>query len=142
MFNNTKDFDINVFYSSATHSGKNPFRKGGNGGGWKLDGDLQDDIKLEFHKGRMIYGSASCFNSDHGFSKQQITKMLFINNTSSDKKNNSVGWGNPWNWYHINAWDNQKTDDPYVLKCEDFKKIKTIRSFDIPLEEPKYHVVN
>ena len=137
---------IRVFYSSGTYSGKNPYRQGGDGGGWKLDGD-EDQFYLSEDRSipKLVYGSVSCFNKDHGFSKPGNTRLNFINNSideKNSKRGNYILSGYNYKNYNINFWGNAQTDDPYVLKCEDFKEIKTIRSFDIPLEEPKYYVVN
>lgn len=113
---------LRVFYSSAVKNGFNPHYKGGNGTGWKLDGEPQQVLEKNRHKGRLVYGSASCFNREKGFEKPGRTRLTFIANSSLNKKGDKEG--KPSREISISVWGNAKTDDPFIIKCSYFKNLK------------------
>lgn len=104
---------IRVFYSSAFHNGKHPYKKNGDGEGFKLGGYSNRQVVIEKNYGaRLLYGSAACFNKTLGISKNNSTaKIISIGNNS--KKNRKK---------NFNEVRNKKVkDDNNLLKCSMFE---------------------
>ena len=85
---------------------------------------------------RLIYGSVACRNPKDGFTKPGKTKLIFIGNQSSGNKHNAKTGRNYHRKVPLSAspYKNKKVNDPYILICKDFKKVKKFRSFDIPID--------
>ena len=122
---------IRVFYSSAKKQ-RNFLRSGGDNGGWKLDGEPQQD-DMVFELSRLIYGSVACSNPKTGFMKPGKTQLIFMGNQSIGNKHNAKS-GKRNKKTTLKRMGNKKVDDPYILKCKDLKKVKKFRSFDIPID--------
>ena len=105
---------IRVFYSSALFNGKHPYKKNGDGEGFKLGGSSNRQVVIKKNYGaRLLYGSAACFNKTLGISRNNSTaKIISIgNNSKSNSKKN------------FNEVRNKKVkDDKNLLKCSMFKK--------------------
>ena len=131
---------IRVFYSSAIYNGFNPFFTGGNGAGWKLDGDHQILRENDYHKGRLVYGSASCYNREHGFGKPGTTRLTFLANDSQETKSGILA-GRNYLRFPMSYWGNSKSDDDEILKCKSIVTKNSPRSrkeFDIPIGNEQY----
>ena len=126
---------IRVFYSSAVKNGFNPHFKGGNGEGMKLDGEPQQFVENNRHRGRLIYGSVSCFNREFEFNKPGTTRLTFINNETKGTANKLGGLKGIRKAIRVplTYWGNAKTDDPYALKCSFFNNVKGKKVYDIPM---------
>ena len=122
---------IRVFYSSAKKQ-RNFLRSGGDNGGWKLDGEPQQD-DMVFELSRLIYGSVACSNPKTGFMKPGKTQLIFMGNQSIGNKHNAKS-GKSNKKTTLTRMGNKKVDDPYILKCKNLKKVKKFRSFDIPID--------
>jgi len=122
---------IRVFYSSANKQ-RNFLRSGGDNGGWKLDGEPQQN-DMVFELSRLIYGSVACSNPKTGFVKPGKTQLIFMGNQSTGNKYNAKS-GKSNKKTTLKRMGNKKVDDPYILKCKNLKKVKKFRSFDIPID--------
>ena len=130
------DPNIRVFYSSANY-GRNFFKGGGDKSGFKIDDHVeQAERSGKDVRTRLIYGSVACRNPQIGFTKPGKTKLIFIGNQSSGNKVNAKTGSNYHRKVPLSAspFKNKKVNDPYILKCKDFKKVKKFRSFDIPID--------
>ena len=82
---------IRVFYSSALFNGKHPYKKNGDGEGFKLGGSSNRQVVIEKNYGaRLLYGSAACFNKTLGISRNNsASKIISIgNNSKNNRKKN------------------------------------------------------
>ena len=113
--NKDKEPVIRMYYSSAIQN-KNPYKRGGDGGGIKIGGQLSDhecnfsDVRSS---PRILYSTVACFNPgpDPNIHNPDAIKVKKINSSN----------------------------DPHNLKCNDFSYVKKIkeRSFDIVIKPPK-----
>lgn len=113
---------IRMYYSSAIKN-KNPYKRGGDGGGIKIGGQLSDhecnfsDVRSS---PRILYSTVACFNPgpDPNIHNPDAIKVKKINSSN----------------------------DPHNLKCNDFSYIKKIkeRSFDIAplIDEETDSIIN
>ncbi len=102
-----------LYYSSAIKS-RNPYKFGGDAGGIKIGGEPNEpecDRNIEKQTPRIMYSTVSCYNPGRDITNSNNIKLIKLN----DK------------------------DDPFRLKCGDFRYVKKIkeRSFDIVIKPPK-----